>query len=848
MNHTELIPTIFPNGLPDEFVSIKQELDSLSGDALDTSLKHWEALLLSDTTDTSLILSVFLEVCHRVTSSTPSKDCLLLLDFLSQIKQALLSRNIFHYGKHIYNCYLEEIYSLFGCCSYYFKDTLLQKYVPGKAEHYQQVRAILEEHYQNEMSKWLDVDLENRVGYTPSIEEIEYLRDQAQKFIRTDGNIDQALFYQYRAILLSLKRCDVSHQSVLLQEYAILLDCINYMVSTFQISSDPIHALEMLAYAQKISDQVLTKWSAYDQSISPQNPETWTDSFIETIPAVYFETLCILLRKTGDIKSELCDSESNISHEDVLASYQKALSLSEAIYGSDSPRADEIRGEIALFNASFDGEEKIHVLLQQLEEAKQSEDLDDIESMHGLISEAYEDLGNFEQAIVHWQKKVDILVEIYGDDSDVAADYYNMFGELYERAKKYPEASACYTHALENYRGYLLRTQEEDSDDAESILSNYEECLYQVGRMHLNSGEYEQALSNFQEALEIYDSRNEYSGIERAHYMSALAQTYEKISLTGKAVHYYLFAWDTYHTVAEFNKVRERNVSLFASETVECEKCEQQVQRHLTELGYDQLFRSFEEIDYPSLTQEEQTYFLNRFAQLVRRRLEKMELREKWIILWCIYFRLCTDWGEWTNTKVHGAISDALNILQDYLRENVDEEELAAFSKCYWEYVNANMPVDDAFDLDDDQFDIDDDDEEDEFDIDDEDALNEFDLDDDEEEDDEFDMDDEEEDDDESDMDDEEEQVLRWNTMYLPFYSAIADFLKDISEAEVDFNSLQTLICDRLPLYAEVFTTVYHKDEPYTPYEQQLRYKQVVSSPTFAGCIATIQEIIKFRQ
>ncbi len=85
MNHTELIPTIFPNGLPDEFVSIKQELDSLSGDALDTSLKHWEALLLSDTTDTSLILSVFLEVCHRVTSSTPSKDCLLLLDFLSQL-------------------------------------------------------------------------------------------------------------------------------------------------------------------------------------------------------------------------------------------------------------------------------------------------------------------------------------------------------------------------------------------------------------------------------------------------------------------------------------------------------------------------------------------------------------------------------------------------------------------------------------------------------------------------------------------------------------------------------------------------------------------------------------------
>lgn len=210
---------------------------------------------------------------------------------------------------------------------------------------------------------------------------------------------------------------------------------------------------------------------------------------------------------------------------------------------------------------------------------------------------------------MHWQKKVDIIIELYGDDSDVAADDYNMFGELYERANKYPEAMDCYMHALENYRGYLLRTQEEDADDAENILSNYEECLYHTGRMHLNAGAYEQAFSNFQEALEIYDSRNDYSGIERAHYMRALAQTYEKVFFMERAVHFYLFAWDTYHTVAEFNKVRERNASLFASETAECEECEQQVKHHLLELGYKQLFLPFEDIDYPSLTREEQNYF-----------------------------------------------------------------------------------------------------------------------------------------------------------------------------------------------------------------------------------------------
>lgn len=760
-------------------------------------------------------LDTFFSVYREITKNTPIKDWLVILDTLAQQKQTLFACDVFSYDENLYPDYLEELYYLCGCCSYYFKDAFLQKYAAGKSEYYGQVRAILEEHYQREMSKWLETDVNIRVGYLPSIKEIEYLRDQAQKLIRTDGSLDQALFYQYRAILLSLKRCRVCRQSVSLEEHAILLDSINQMVSTFQFSSDPVHALEMLEYAQTLSDQILTKWSAYDQNICPQNPETWTDNFIENIPAVYFETLRILLRKIGHIKSELCSSKSDISHEDVLTSYQKALSFSEAVYGSDSSQANEIRGDIALFDVSSGDEEKIQVLLEQLEEARQANDLDTMESIHGFISEAYEDLGNFEQAIVHWQKKIDILVESYGDDSDIVADEYNMFGELYEQANKYPEARDCYMHALENYRGYLLRTQEEDADDAENILSNYEECLYHTGRMHLNAGAYEQALSNFQEALEIYDSRNNYSGVERAHYMRALAQTYEKISFMERAVHFYLFAWDTYHTVAEFNKLRERNASLFASETAECEECEQQVQRHLLELGYRQLFLPFEEIDYPSLTREEQNYFLNRFAQLIRRRLIKTELQDKWIVLWNIYFRLCTDWEKWTSVKVPQIILDALSLLQGYFQKEVSEEQLTDFIEIYWAYVSKNLSDNE------DDLDIDDEDEE----------LDEFDIEDEDEEFDEFDTDDEDEE-----FDD---------PLYIPFYSAIGDFFQAFSEADVNFNSLQTLLCGRLPSYAEVFTTVYQKDEQYTTYEQTLRYKQVISSPAFASWIAAIQEIIK---
>jgi len=779
-------------------------------------------------------LDTLFEVQGKITKENSIKDCLAYLDTLARQKQTLSAYDIFSYDENLYPKYLEELYYLSGCCSYYFKDALLQKYASGKSEHYRQIRAILEEHYQKELSKWLETDCNERIGYTPSIEEIKYLRNQAQKLIRTDGNLDQALFYQYRAILLSLKRCHICRQAVSLQEHAILLDCINEMVFIFQLSSDYVHALEILEYAQTISGQILAKCSAQNQDISPENPETWTDSFIESIPAVYFETLRTLLRTIGHIKSELCRPENNISHEDVLACYQKALALSEAVYGSDSAQANEIRGDIALFDASSGDEEKIHVLLEQLEEARQDEDLDTMENIHGLISEAYEDLGNFEQAIVHWQKKVDILTEIYGDDSDVAADEYNMFGELYERANKYPEAKDCYMHALQNYRGYLLRTQEEDADDAENILSNYEECLYHTGRMYLNEGAYEQALSNFQEALEIYDSRSDYSGVERAHYMRALAQTYEKVSFMERAVHFYLFAWDTYHTVAEFNKVRERNASLFESETAECEECEQQVQRHLLELGCKQLFLPFEEIDYPSLTREEQNYFLNRFAQIIRRRLNKAELHHKWIILWNIYFRFCTDWEKWTGVKVPKVILDALYLLQGYFRGEVSEEQLGDFIEHYWAYVSENLSNDEA------KFDeLDIDDEDDEFDMEDEDELEEFDIEDDDEEFNELGIYNSEDD-----TEDDENETLGWNPLYNPFYSAIADFFQAFSEADVNFNSLQTLLCGRLPSYAEVFTTVYQKDEQYTTYEQTLRYKQVISSPAFASWIAAIQEII----
>lgn len=85
----------FPNNFSGELTSIKQDLESLSGDALDVYLKYWTEKLLTDVTETSLILTVFEEVRRKIVSTTPAKDRLLCLDFLAQQKQTLFACDIF---------------------------------------------------------------------------------------------------------------------------------------------------------------------------------------------------------------------------------------------------------------------------------------------------------------------------------------------------------------------------------------------------------------------------------------------------------------------------------------------------------------------------------------------------------------------------------------------------------------------------------------------------------------------------------------------------------------------------------------------------------------------------------
>lgn len=769
--------------LPDELATLREDLQNLSGNELSVLLDRWKTLLFSDNSYISLMFPVFSEVIHKVSGITPMGDNLLCLNFLAQLKQALFSFDIFSYGEPLYEEYMEGIYRAAGSCSYYLKPAILQKYVSDEMEQYAEVGKILEEHYNGAIIEWMETDMEQRIDYLPSFEEIHYLTEQAQIFIRVDGNMDKALFFLYRAVILSLKRLTNLDGSVLIEENERLLNILLDMVTAYQLSSDEKHALEVLEYAQHIAESELALQSLAEQELLGQDSDTYENKTEDTIPDAYGELRRKILRKKGHVQRDLYFKKKNVTKEEVLSSYQEALSLSEAIFGTESSQAEEIKQDIARFRANSGEQGEIAVLLEKLKRAEEEMDTDTMESLHGMISEIYEESGDFDNAILHFHMKVNILIDEYGEDSDMAADYYNMLGELYERAGRYSEAQGYYEHALANYQAYLLRTQEEDADDPENILLNYEECLYHTGRMHLVMREYEEAILHFQEALTIYDSRCEYSGGERANYLNVLAETYEKMHFMRKACHYYLWAWDTYRTVAEFNQLRERNAALFEGETEECIKKEEQIRLHMQEIGFDRIFQPIEEIDYLALNKEERDYFLKRFGQLVRRRLKEEDIWKNWIFQWRVYHRIWMEWQQRAELDVSPVLEEAFSALRRYLNKDMNETEFVGFSEHFFAYLS-----DEDYD---------------------------------------------------GDWEDD------WEEEYMGFFDALEDFFHAILESSTDYRSFQGLICEKLPLWGEVFPSVYCKEDDYTEYEKELRYRQVVESSVFAGWIADIQRDIR---
>lgn len=756
--------------IPDLLATLKEDLQNLSGKKLDSLLERWKEVLFGDPKHISLILLVFSEVGAKINGITPMADNFLFLDFLAQLKQELFSCDVFSYGEELYGEYMEGIYRAAGHVSYYLKPAFLEKYVKEEVEKYEEVRRILEEHYNGDIAVCLQQDLQERVGYLPSKEEIDYLLEQAQAFVRIDANMDKALFFLYRVILLSLKRLiDLEEEESMRENEELLRHLLN-MSTVYQLALDEKHALDILEYAQKLAVEELAVQKLIGQDLDTE----------EEIQDTYGELRREILRKQGHIKRELYFNKKKVTKEEVLSVYQEALALSEAIFGKESSQAEEVRKDIVWFQANSGEQEKIAVLLEQLKKAKEEEDIDAIESLHGIISEVYKQSGDFESAILHYQIKVRILINEYGEDSDVAADAYNEIGELYEEAERYTEAGSCYRHALANYKEYLLRTQEEDADDPETILMNYEECLYHTGRIYQIEGNYENALSHFQEALDIFDSRCEYAGIERANYLKAMAETYEKMQFMGRAEHYYLWAWDTYQTIAEFNRLREKNASLFESETEECEEKAEQVRLHMKEIGLNRMICPVEEIAYLELNQEEQNYFLKRFGQLVRKRLKEEDIWKNWIFQWKVYYRICMEWQERTEVIIPSILEEAFSMLQRYLKKESDDKELIKFSERFFAHLS------------------------------------------------------------------QEEYEDEWEEEYSGFYYALGDFFHAVLESDTDFRSFQILICEQLPLWAEVFSSVYCKEEEkYSEYEKTLRYKQAVSSSVFAKWIKNIQKDIR---
>jgi len=118
--------------------------------------------------------------------------------------------------------------------------------------------------------------------------------------------------------------------------------------------------------------------------------------------------------------------------------------------------------------------------------------------------------GQYQEALPDCQKALDIYQQIghgFGE-----ARSLRIIGNIYSKLEKYREALDSYQQELAIYRRTKSRAVEADSlcniGDIHSKLKDYREALYyrhhQLGLEQFGEGLYQEALSSFQEALQIY--------------------------------------------------------------------------------------------------------------------------------------------------------------------------------------------------------------------------------------------------------------------------------------------------------------------------------------------------------
>lgn len=220
----------------------------------------------------------------------------------------------------------------------------------------------------------------------------------------------------------------------------------------------------------------------------------------------YFQkALAIRQKLFGENDLKTADSYHDIASENyLLGNYQesieyffKALKIREELAGSSSYEVAHTLGAIAtvyiesqLFDDALGANRATEKIYFDLKINQISQEFAVLYNERGRI---YFSQSDYKNAILYWQKALEINQKLYGEKNVYTAKAYSNIGNAYQAMGDYPRAIANQEMALGIYKSIF------GNSNPDIAL-----CYRSLGSVYRSKDDFDTALSYFNQALEIY--------------------------------------------------------------------------------------------------------------------------------------------------------------------------------------------------------------------------------------------------------------------------------------------------------------------------------------------------------
>lgn len=278
-------------------------------------------------------------------------------------------------------------------------------------------------------------------------------------------------------------------------------------------------------------------------------------------------------KRLGNAYSADYENEDNNDYEKAVSCYQKSIEIYNDEFGEGSKHSNGVYYNLALLYADGlkDGEKSIFLLKKLLDsmEGESFWEEEEIAEYNKTISYVYEEyMKEYDKAIHYYKVYLEYVMKEYGENSEIAADCYREFAELYEKQGEAETAAEFYECALKinidemgkvyilppvfkkaGTRVLKLSKKEQNPMDLMHRSMSAAESYDDIGDLYFGKENFKKAIKCYEKALALREwvFRNPVRECGDSHYK--LAELYRELGNNKELIKEYTAALRVYHQV-----------------------------------------------------------------------------------------------------------------------------------------------------------------------------------------------------------------------------------------------------------------------------------------------------------